>query len=610
MRNYDPFKAPTHFKLVGPAEEVRQDVRRDRQELRQGRRRPHDGRHREAPRAIAGTSCSSPACGSRICSTTTSAAPRCASSRTRTQEGEISFCAYNTGIGWRNIIEKMHMTATLTKWYEEHGRHEIFAGGKNVPLAIDRALAGAERRSGRAPARRPTSTSWASPRTRAKRSCAPRAEAKKKRDRERADGRALSPARAQGAAAGAGHPDPGARRAEEAVSDVRSRKSCTSRCSSAQQSQSPRHGRAASGRAAVRFSPRSRPSCTSPARLPRAVLWDMDGTLADSGEQHWHAWRDAMAAAGRTLTRDSSPRPSGSATNASCAAGWATISPRRSWRGSATTKEAVYRRRIEADGLCAAAGRGRRGRRRLRRRRLASGRRLVRPAGQRRGHASGDRPRRSARRDRRRRGRRTASPPRMSSSPPRPGSTSRHRRCIVVEDAAVGVEAARRAGMRSIGVSPASRGSPRTWRSRSLDDLAPGRLRSSLSAAPAGCSRCRRDRQPEFDHSKQDCAAMQCVSATRSACGVSRGGSRCRLAAAPSRVRAGCRVTGVRQAPRQRRRRWPRRAERSLALARAARRAGQPERRADLRHRLRAARTKRIRRRPASRRSSAAAAPA
>ena len=38
-----------------------------------------------------------------------------------TQEGEISFCAYNTGVGWRNIIEKMHMTATLTKWYEEHG---------------------------------------------------------------------------------------------------------------------------------------------------------------------------------------------------------------------------------------------------------------------------------------------------------------------------------------------------------------------------------------------------------------------------------------------------------------------------------------------------------
>jgi hypothetical protein len=51
-----------------------------------------------------------------------------------TQEGEISFCAYNTGVGWRNIVEKMHMTATLTKWYEEKGRHEIIAGGKNVNL--------------------------------------------------------------------------------------------------------------------------------------------------------------------------------------------------------------------------------------------------------------------------------------------------------------------------------------------------------------------------------------------------------------------------------------------------------------------------------------------
>src|ERR1700685_1475932 len=51
-----------------------------------------------------------------------------------TQEGEISFCAYNTGVGWRNIIEKMHMTATLTKWYDEQGRHEIFAGGKKVGM--------------------------------------------------------------------------------------------------------------------------------------------------------------------------------------------------------------------------------------------------------------------------------------------------------------------------------------------------------------------------------------------------------------------------------------------------------------------------------------------
>ncbi len=51
-----------------------------------------------------------------------------------TQEGEISFCAYNTGIGWRNIIENMHKNATVAKWYKEHGRHEIYARGKQVKL--------------------------------------------------------------------------------------------------------------------------------------------------------------------------------------------------------------------------------------------------------------------------------------------------------------------------------------------------------------------------------------------------------------------------------------------------------------------------------------------
>jgi uncharacterized radical SAM superfamily Fe-S cluster-containing enzyme len=51
-----------------------------------------------------------------------------------TQEGEISFCAYNTGVGWRQIIEKMHQTATIHKWYEERGRHLIYAGNKEVDL--------------------------------------------------------------------------------------------------------------------------------------------------------------------------------------------------------------------------------------------------------------------------------------------------------------------------------------------------------------------------------------------------------------------------------------------------------------------------------------------
>ena len=73
-----------------------------------------------------------------------------------TQEGEISFCAYNTGVGWRNIIEKMHMTATLTKWYEEHGRHEIFAGGKRCSWRAPSTPWCCARRS--SPAR--SSTTW------------------------------------------------------------------------------------------------------------------------------------------------------------------------------------------------------------------------------------------------------------------------------------------------------------------------------------------------------------------------------------------------------------------------------------------------------------------
>jgi tetraether lipid synthase len=51
-----------------------------------------------------------------------------------TQQGEISFCAYNTGIGWRKIIENMYKNATVAQWYKEHGKHEIYAKGRNVSL--------------------------------------------------------------------------------------------------------------------------------------------------------------------------------------------------------------------------------------------------------------------------------------------------------------------------------------------------------------------------------------------------------------------------------------------------------------------------------------------
>ena len=59
-----------------------------------------------------------------------------------TQMGEISFCAYNTGVGWRQIVEHVHQTATTADWFSRKGRHAVYAGGKNVPLADQALVAG------------------------------------------------------------------------------------------------------------------------------------------------------------------------------------------------------------------------------------------------------------------------------------------------------------------------------------------------------------------------------------------------------------------------------------------------------------------------------------
>jgi uncharacterized radical SAM superfamily Fe-S cluster-containing enzyme len=59
-----------------------------------------------------------------------------------TQEGEISFCAYNTGVGWRQVIEEMRQVASTQEWFREKGRHRIYAGNRPIPLpdALKRRL--------------------------------------------------------------------------------------------------------------------------------------------------------------------------------------------------------------------------------------------------------------------------------------------------------------------------------------------------------------------------------------------------------------------------------------------------------------------------------------
>ena len=45
-------------------------------------------------------------------------------------------------------------------------------------------------------------------------------------------------------------------------------------------------------------------SVTTANTTLRAVLWDMDGTLLDSAEYHWLAWRDQLTAEGHAVTHD------------------------------------------------------------------------------------------------------------------------------------------------------------------------------------------------------------------------------------------------------------------------------------------------------------------
>ena len=133
MRNYDPFQSPTHFKLIDLMKKFDKTFGATGHDYGKvsGERTHDDIAKRRSDRwnflFVAGMWFQD------LFNYDFRRTERCIIPYA-TQEGEISFCAYNTGIGWRNIIEKMHMTATLTQWYEEHGRHEIFTGGKAVEL--------------------------------------------------------------------------------------------------------------------------------------------------------------------------------------------------------------------------------------------------------------------------------------------------------------------------------------------------------------------------------------------------------------------------------------------------------------------------------------------
>lgn len=186
--------------------------------------------------------------------------------------------------------------------------------------------------------------------------------------------------------------------------------------------------------------------------MKRAVLWDLDGTLVDSGELHWRAWVETMAAEGIAITREQFLASFGRR-NDSFVPEWLGegATPERVERVG-EEKEARYRRLVREHGLAPLPG---------------AARWLARL--QEEGWAQAV----------------ASSAPRcnveimlealdfrgcfqalvaaedVQKGKPHPEVflTAAARlevepfRCVVVEDAAAGVEAARRAGMRSIGVA-------------------------------------------------------------------------------------------------------------------------------------------------------------
>lgn len=64
-----------------------------------------------------------------------------------TQLGEVSFCAYNTGVGFRQIVEKMHRTASVAEWFKTYGRHPVYAKNQALDLPdTDTTVVARERR--------------------------------------------------------------------------------------------------------------------------------------------------------------------------------------------------------------------------------------------------------------------------------------------------------------------------------------------------------------------------------------------------------------------------------------------------------------------------------
>ena len=87
-----------------------------------------------------------------------------------------------------------------------------------------------------------------------------------------------------------------------------------------------------------------------PTASSRGVLWDLDGTLVDSEEFHWLSWRDTLRAEGLDLTYEQFLASFGQRNDRILATWLPDTDPARR-HGIGEEKEAEYRRLVQAHGL-------------------------------------------------------------------------------------------------------------------------------------------------------------------------------------------------------------------------------------------------------------------
>jgi HAD superfamily hydrolase (TIGR01509 family) len=184
----------------------------------------------------------------------------------------------------------------------------------------------------------------------------------------------------------------------------------------------------------------------------RAVLWDLDGTLVDSEEYHWQSWRVALDAERIPITHEQFLASFGQK-NERILRGWlGDDAPLERIRRIGDAKEEEYRRLAREGGLVALPGASEW----IRRLHRGGWKQAIASSAPR---ANVDVMLHALDLDRDFDAIVAAEDVTVGKPDPQVFLTAASRlgvppdRCIVVEDAAVGVEAAKRAGMKSIGAS-------------------------------------------------------------------------------------------------------------------------------------------------------------